>query len=63
MANKDIHNNALNKVLLCSFLIIFVFFMFAINALLWAICEKYKLANEQQQKIILEYVVQQERKH
>ena len=63
MANKDIHNNVGNRVLLYSFLIIFVVFMFAINVLLWSICEKYKLANEQQQKIILEYVVQQAQKH
>lgn len=63
MGNTRIHNKRWRDAILFAYIIVLTLFSIALNLLLYAMCEKYKLANEKQQQIIHEYVVQQERKH
>lgn len=63
MANTRINHKGLWDAIGFACIIILTLFSIALNLLLYAMCEKYKLANEKQQQIIHEYVVQQSQKH
>lgn len=63
MANTRINHKGLCDAIWFTCIIILTLFSIALNLLLYAMCEKYKLANEKQQQIIHEYVVQQSQKH